>query len=176
MNTLCAINSLSCVASLEKENQVLKDQLEKINDSYTILELAYEVLVTSVKFIESHAQVISTSQVDANISFAKPCCSLVLQSCVENVLVDQSDNIIAQEQISEVIEDVNYNDKLIKLKGKSQVQPPHDNYDHMVKKVEKGSIATSRPANGLDDNSFNGLDFALGLFRLGATRADAKTN
>jgi hypothetical protein len=30
------------------------------------------------------------------------------------------------------------------------------------------------PANGLGGNSFNELDFALGLFRLGATRAGAK--
>jgi cell shape-determining protein MreC len=66
----CATNSLSCAASLEKENQALKDQLEEITrklvklqgthkefeysyeklvESHTLLEVANEVMVNSVK-------------------------------------------------------------------------------------------------------------------------------
>ena len=33
-----------------------------------------------------------------------------------------------------------------------------------------------KPANGLDNNGFNNLDFVLGLFRLGAKWASVKTN
>ena len=34
----------------------------------------------------------------------------------------------------------------------------------------------AKPANGLDNNGFNNLDFILGLFRLGAKWASVKTN
>jgi hypothetical protein len=71
----CATNSLSCAASLEKENQTLKDQLEEITckfvklqgthieleysherlvESHTLLEVANEVLVNSVKSYTPH--------------------------------------------------------------------------------------------------------------------------
>ena len=37
-------------------------------------------------------------------------------------------------------------------------------------------ILLTKPANGLDNNGFNNLDFVLGLFRLGAKWASVKTN
>ena len=42
--------------------------------------------------------------------------------------------------------------------------------------LEVSNWFTPKPANGLDNNGFNNLDFVLGLFRLGAKWASVKTN
>jgi seryl-tRNA synthetase len=90
----CATNSLSCVASLEKENQALKDQLDEITckfvklqgthieleysherlvESHTLLEVANEVLVNSVKSYTPHCTTSTSTQFENDISCANPC-------------------------------------------------------------------------------------------------------
>ena len=77
-------NSLSCINSLEKENQVLRAKLEKLTsehvalqgthtelensyeklvDSHVSLEVAHEVMVTTVKFYEPLTHTCTCSQI-----------------------------------------------------------------------------------------------------------------
>jgi hypothetical protein len=90
----CATNSLSCAASLEKENQALMDQLEEITckfvklqgthieleysherlaKSHTLPDVANEVLVNSVKSYRPHCTASTCTQVEDDISCANPC-------------------------------------------------------------------------------------------------------
>ena len=52
------------------------------------------------------------------------------------------------------------------------LHPVHNNLDFFA----NGAVSMAKPANGLDNNGFNNLDFVLGLFRLGAKWASVKTN
>jgi hypothetical protein len=91
-----AINSLYCVAQLEDENYLLKDKVErltskneilqedhdellcyheKLMDSYLMLEIAHEVVVTSVKSYQPHTHKCTCTQVPYMLSCANNCCS-----------------------------------------------------------------------------------------------------
>jgi hypothetical protein len=64
------------------------------------------------------------------------------QSSIEHVLVESCDDLIAKEN-DELKQEVEKLQKdLYVLKEKSKVQPPQDNCEDMVKKLEKGSTAT----------------------------------
>jgi hypothetical protein len=86
--------TLSCAASLENENQALKDQLEEITckfvklqgthieleysherlvESHTLLEVANEVLVNSIKSYTPLCTTSTCTQVEDDISCANPC-------------------------------------------------------------------------------------------------------
>ena len=111
-------NSVICVASLEKENQMLKAQVEsltsecvalqgthkelenfykKFAESHTMLEVAHEVVVISVKSYQPSTHTCTCSQVEIMLSSNKPCSSQPTQSCVEHVVVESCDGIIAQK-------------------------------------------------------------------------------
>jgi hypothetical protein len=77
------------------------------------------------------------------LSCTKPCCSQASQSSIEHVFVETCDDLIAKENDQLMQEVEKLKEYLSKLKGKSQVQPCHDNRDNMVKKLEKGSKHTS---------------------------------
>jgi hypothetical protein len=114
----CATNSLSCAASLEKENQTLKDQLEEITckfvklqgthieleysherlvESHTLLEVANEVLVNSVKSYTPHCTTSTCTQVKNDISCANPCDPKGKPSWYDQVIVESCDDFITQE-------------------------------------------------------------------------------
>ena len=91
-----ATNSSICVASLEKENQMLKAQVEsltskhvalqgthkelehsyeKLAESHAVLDIAHEVVISSVKFYQPLTQTCTRSQVEIKLSCDKLCCS-----------------------------------------------------------------------------------------------------
>ena len=77
------------------------------------------------------------------LSCDKPCYSQATNSCVEDVVAESCDDLVAEEndQLKREVEELKI--EMIKLKSKGQVQPSQDNRDHMVKKLEKGSNVTS---------------------------------
>ena len=159
-----ATNSVIHVASLEKENQMLKTQVEsltskcvilrgthkeleysyeKLADSHAMLEVAHKVVITSVKSYQPPTHTCTCSQVQISLSCDKPCCFQAKNSCVEHVVAESCDDLIAEEndELKREVEVLKI--EMIKLKSKGHVQPSQDNYDYMVKKLEKGSNSTS---------------------------------
>jgi len=113
-----ATNSVIHVASLEKENQMLKTQVEsltskcvilqrthkeleysyeKLADSHAMLEVAHEVVITSVKSYQPPTHTCTCSQASTKLSYDKPCCSQATNSCVEHVVAETCDDLIAEE-------------------------------------------------------------------------------
>jgi hypothetical protein len=160
----CATNSSTCVASLEQEEKVLSEKLEKLTsehmalqarhkelecshemlvESYTRLEIAHEVVLSSVTSTQPLSHTCTCSHVNIELSGTKLCCSQASQSSIEHVFVETCDDLIAKETDQLMQEVERLKDDLSKLKGKIQVQPCQDNHDNMVKKLEKGSNRTS---------------------------------
>jgi hypothetical protein len=156
----CATNLSTCVASLEQEKKVLNDKLEKLTsehmalqacykelecshenlvESHTCLEVAHEVVLSSVISTQPLSHTCTCSHVNIELSCTKPYCSQASQSSIEHVFVDTCDDLIAKENDQLMQEVEKFKEDLSKLKGKSQVQPCQDNRDNMVKKLEKGS-------------------------------------
>ena len=72
----------------------------------------------------------------------KPCCSQATNSCVEHVVAESCDDLIAEEndELKWEVEELKI--EMVKFKSKGQVQPSQDNRKNMVKKLEKGSNST----------------------------------
>ncbi|RCV16845.1 hypothetical protein SETIT_3G171100v2 [Setaria italica] len=161
-------------ASLEEVNEVLIAQLdmltskhkalqathkelecshERLVESYAILDIAHEVMVTSLKTTQPLTHTCSCSQVEINSFSTNPCCSQTSQSSIEHVFVESCDDLVAREN-DELTQEVERLKKdLSELRGKSQVQPSQDNHEDMVKKLEKGSTDTcSTPQLHLKNN------------------------
>ena len=159
----CATNSLSCAANLKQENQDLKDQIERLSNKYvnlqathkelecsykrlveshTMLEVASEVMLNSVKSYESHHHTCTCTQAKFDISCANPCGPKGKTSWYEDVLVESCDELLVQENEDLMQEVKGLKNELINLKGKEQVRPSQDNRDPVVKKLEKGSNIT----------------------------------
>ena len=102
-----AANSVIRVALLEKENQMLKTQVEsltskcvslqgthkeleysyeKLADSHAMLEVAQEVVITSVKSYQPPTHTCTCSQASILLSCDKLCCSQAINSCVKHVV------------------------------------------------------------------------------------------
>ena len=152
------------VASLEKENQMLKAQVEsltskcvslqgthkefeysyeKLADSHAMLEVAHEVVITSVKSYQPLPHTCTCSQASIMLSCDKLCCSQSTNTCVEHVVAKSCDDLIAEEnyQLKQEVEELKM--KMTKLKCKGQVQSFQDNRYDMMKKLEKGSNRTT---------------------------------
>jgi hypothetical protein len=112
-------------------------------DSYASREIAHEVVVSSVKFLQPLIPTCTCSLVNNEFACTKPCCSEASQSSIEHVFVESCDDLIAQENDELKQEVENLKRDLYVLKEESQVQPTQDNCDDMVKKLEKGSTVTS---------------------------------
>jgi hypothetical protein len=97
-------------------------------------------MVTKVKDSKPHTCTCVPPSID--LSCANSCCSLAKPSCDEHVLVETYDSFIASENNELKRENEMLKMELSRLKGKGHVQPSQDNYDHMVKKLEKGSTVT----------------------------------
>jgi hypothetical protein len=108
--------------------------------SYTLLESAHEVIVTTVKDYQPHTCTYAQPYID--LSCANSYCSQAKPSCDEHVLVETYDSLIVSENDELKREDKMLKMKLSRLKGKDHVQPSQYNRDHMVKKLEKGSTIT----------------------------------
>jgi hypothetical protein len=109
-------------------------------DSYTLLELANEVMVTTIK--DSQPHICTCAQHSIDLSCANSYCSQAKPSCDEHVLVETCDNFITSENDELKRENEMLKMKLSLLKGKCHVQPSQDNHAHILKKIEKGSTIT----------------------------------
>ena len=155
-----ATNSSIYVASLEKENQMLKAQVEsltskhvalqgthkeleysykKLVESHAMLEVAQEVVLTSVKSYQPLTHTCTCSQASIMLSCDKLCCSQAANTCVEYVVAESCDNLIAEDNDELKLEVKELKMEMTKLKSKGQVQPSQDNRDDMVKMLEKDS-------------------------------------
>jgi hypothetical protein len=66
-------------------------------DSYASLEIAHEVVVSSVKFSQPLTPTCTCSLVNNEFACTKPCCSQASQSSIEHVFVESCDDLIAKE-------------------------------------------------------------------------------
>jgi hypothetical protein len=108
--------------------------------SYALLQAAHEVMVTTVKDSQPHTCTCAQSSID--LSYANSYCSQAKPSCDEHVLVETCNRLITSENDELKRENKMLKMKLSRLKCKGHVQPYQDSRDHMVKKLEKGSIIT----------------------------------
>ena len=92
-------------------------------DSHLMLEIAHEVVVTSVKSYQPHTHKCTCTQVLSILSCANNCCSQASQPSVEHVLVETCDDSITKEnkELKEEVERLKRD--LIQLKGKCNAQP-----------------------------------------------------
>ena len=111
-------NSSRRIDSLQKENQMLKAQFEKLSsdhvtlqgthmeleksyeklvESHVMIEMAHEVVVNTVKSYEPLIHTCTCSQVQIDLTCTKPCCSQASQSSIEQVFVESCDDFIAKE-------------------------------------------------------------------------------
>ena len=104
-----------------------------------MLEVAHEVVVTTVKSYQPHTHKCTYTQVSSTLSCANNCCSQASQPSVELVLVETCDDSITKEneELKEEVERLRRD--LIQWKGKCNAQLSQDNREDMVKKLEKGS-------------------------------------
>ncbi|KAG2632410.1 hypothetical protein PVAP13_2NG087100 [Panicum virgatum] len=113
---------------LQNMHQKLKCSNDKLVDSFVGLEVAREVIVTVVK---SYKQIDNACSQNDNKE---------KQSWYEQVIVEDYNDDLALENELLKQEVERLSKDLIKLKGKSVVQPSQNNRETMVKKLEKGSI------------------------------------
>jgi hypothetical protein len=82
---------------LQANHNELEHSYEKLVDSYATLEIAHEVVLSSVKSIQPLSHTCTCSQVQVNLSYANDCLSQASQSSIEHVLVESCDDLIAKE-------------------------------------------------------------------------------
>jgi hypothetical protein len=97
-------------------------------------------MITTIKISQPHTCTCASHSID--LSCANSYCSQAKPSYDELVLVETCDSLIASGNDELKRENEMLKVELNRLKGKGHVQPPQDNRDHMVKKIEKGSIIT----------------------------------
>jgi hypothetical protein len=127
---------------LQASHNKLEHSYEKLVDFYAMLEIAHEVVLSSVKSIQPLSHTCTCSQVQVNLSCTNDCLSQASQSSIEHVLVESCDDLVAKEndELKQEVEKIQKD--LYVLKEKSKVQPSQDNREDMVKKLEKGSTTT----------------------------------
>jgi hypothetical protein len=69
---------------------------EKLVDSYATLEIAHEVVLSSVKFMQPQAHTCTCTQVQIDLFCTNNCSSQASQSSIEHVLVESYDDLIAK--------------------------------------------------------------------------------
>ena len=113
-----AIKSFSCVATVDRVNGMLEAKLEKLTsehmtlqvkhkelecsheklvDSYATLDIAHEVVLSLVQFMQPLTHTCTCSHVNIELSCTKPCLIQANQSSIEHVFVESCDDLIAQE-------------------------------------------------------------------------------
>jgi hypothetical protein len=85
--------------ALQADHKRLECSYEKLVDYYTTLEIAHEVVFSSVKSIQSLSHTCTCSQVQINLSCANDCLSQVSQSSIEHVPVESCDDLIAKKML-----------------------------------------------------------------------------
>jgi hypothetical protein len=110
--------------ALQATHKELECYHEKLVESYASLEIAHEVVVSSVKFLQPLTPTCTCSLVNNEFACIKPCCSQASQSCIEHVFVKSCDDLIAQknDELKQEVEKLKRD--LYVLKKESKVQPP----------------------------------------------------
>ena len=109
----------------------LKCSNEKLVESYSILAVAHEVMITLMK---------SCQPIDNTCSQN---CNKEKQSWFEQVTMKDCNDSLVQENEVLKLEVERFSKDLSEFKGKSVVQPSLYNRETMVKKLEKGSTVKS---------------------------------
>jgi hypothetical protein len=123
---------------LQKRHEDLLCSTKELIDSYALLESSHEVMVTGVRHSKPHTCTCAQPSID--LSCANSCCSQAKPTYDEHVHVETCDSLIASQNDELKREHEMSKMELSRLKGKGHVQPSQDNRDHIVKKLEKGSI------------------------------------
>jgi hypothetical protein len=80
---------------LQKRHVDLLCSHEKLIHSYALVEATHEVMLTTVKISQPQTCTCAPDSIDS--SYAKSCYSQAKSSCVEHVLVETCNNLIASE-------------------------------------------------------------------------------
>jgi hypothetical protein len=99
-----------------------------------MLEVAHEVVITSVKSYQPLTHTLTRTPSQLNISCTNECASQASQSSIEQ-------NLLENHELKEEVERLRKN--VIRLKDKEKAQPSQDNRENMVKKLERGSNLAS---------------------------------
>jgi hypothetical protein len=83
--------------ALQADHKELEFNYEKLFYSYATLEIAHEVVLSSVKSMQPLSHTCTCSQVQIDLSCANDCLSQARQSSIEHVLVESCDDLIAKE-------------------------------------------------------------------------------
>jgi hypothetical protein len=135
--------------ALQANHKGLECSYEKPVDSYATLEIAHEVVLSSVKSIQPLSHTCTCSQVQVNLSCANDCLSQASQSSIEYVFVESCDDLIAKEndQLKQEVEKLQKD--LYVLKEKRKVQPSQDNHEDMVKKLDRDQPSLAQSLNNI---------------------------
>jgi hypothetical protein len=93
---------------LQKRHGDLLCSHKELIDSYALLELAHEVIVTKVKDSKPHTCTSAPPSID--LSYANSCCSQVKPSCDDHVLVETCDSFIVSEN-----DELNRENEMLKM-------------------------------------------------------------
>jgi len=83
--------------NLQATHKELECSYERLVESHTMLEVASEVMLNSVKSYESHHHTCTCTQAKFDISCANPCGPKGKTSWYEDVLVESCDELLVQE-------------------------------------------------------------------------------
>ena len=75
----------------------LERPYEMLVDSHVSLQVAHEVVITSVTHYQPLTHTCTCSQVQIMLSCDKLCCSQAINSCGEHVVAESCDDLIAEE-------------------------------------------------------------------------------
>jgi chromosome segregation ATPase len=105
---------------LQADHKELECSYEKLVDSYATLEIAHEVVLSTVKFMQPLSHACTCSQVQIDLSCANDCLSQASQSSIEHVLVESCDNLIAKENDELKQEVEKLQKRLVYVKGEEK--------------------------------------------------------
>jgi hypothetical protein len=129
--------SKETTCSLKRSIGALQDQYDVLLKTHQDLKVQFDTLWSSSSKISSDPEPPQASTSKGckrcyNIDINAPC------SNIEKVLVEIYDETIAQENDHLKREVKNLKLEVNKLKKQGKVQPPQDNHNNIVKKLEKG--------------------------------------
>jgi hypothetical protein len=107
---------------------------ENLIDDHIILKIAHEVVIENLKSQQSHS--CTCIQIETILPCANACCPSTSKSSLELEFAGTKND--TYQKLKEENERLKMS--LTQLKGKCIAQPSQDNRDHMVKKLETGTI------------------------------------
>ena len=117
--------------ALQGTHLEFEESYEMLVDSHVSLQVAHEVVITSITHDQPLTHTCTCSQVQISLSCDKPCCFQATNPCVEHVVAESCEDLIVEEndELKREVEELKI--EMIKLKSKGQVQPSQDNHENM---------------------------------------------